>query len=182
MRTSGSRAAVMLCVTAVMGMPAVAQAAPSAGADAPVVSYERGHVISCSGKAGERSVTVDLYDNSLYGSFAELHVEGPDGEFGGGATPDRLFRGGSVRTEIPVRHLGEEESPAGVARIVGLYAESGPFTPVHDVYKDNGWTIVSDGTHRQLRTRMVISLLDHTTRLTCGEAFAYDLKVTKTPL
>ncbi|MFE6820589.1 hypothetical protein [Streptomyces sp. NPDC057675] len=182
MRISGSRAAAMLCITAVMSVPTVAHAAPGAGADAPVVTYERGHVMSCSGKAGERSVTVDLYDNSLHGSFAEVHVEGPDGEFGGGTTPDRLFRGGAVRTEVPVRRLGGEESPVGVARVVGMYAPSGPSTPVHDVYEDNGWTIVADGTHQQLRTRMVISVLDHTARLTCGEAFAYDLKVTKTPL
>ncbi|MFD3537389.1 hypothetical protein [Streptomyces sp. NPDC058664] len=177
------RAAIMACAGVLaMGLPAVAQAAPATADSGAVITYEKGHVLSCTGQAGQRSVTVELYDNSLHGSFVNAHVEGPDGEYGGGSTPTRLFDHSSINAELPIERLGEDTSPAGTAVIKGLYALKGKPTPVHDVYQDDGWTIVSEGTHQRLKPKVTVRVLGKTARLTCADAFAYDLKVTKTPM
>ncbi|MFD3537827.1 hypothetical protein [Streptomyces sp. NPDC058664] len=165
-----------------MGLPATAQATPATAADSAVITYEKGHVLSCTGQVGQRSATVELYDNSLHGSFVNVHVEGPDGEYGGGSTPTRLFDHGSINAKLSIERLGEEPRAAGTAVIKGLYAPKGKPKPVHDVYEDGGWSIVSEGTQQRLKSKVIIHVLGKTARLDCTEAFTYDLKVTKTPM
>jgi hypothetical protein len=163
-------------------LPSAAQAAPAQSASEAVTTFEKGHVLACSGKAGKRSVTVELYDNSVHGSFVSVAVEGPDGQFGGSSTPAKLFNKGSVRAKLPIKRLDEQEIPAGTASIQGIYAPTDEPRPVHDTYEDAGWIVESIGTNQSLKSKVRVNLLSKSVRLTCNEAFAYDLKVTKIPV
>jgi hypothetical protein len=164
-----------------LGLPSAAQASPTAQDSGAVTTLEQGHVLSCTGQAGEQSVAVELYENSLHGSFVNVSVEGPDGQYGGSSTPSTLFDQGTLDTELPINRLGDDETPAGTAIIKGVYTPKGKPELIHDVYEDDGWTVVSTGNHHRLKAKVQVDVLGETVRLTCANAFTYDLEITKTP-
>ncbi|MFF5477695.1 hypothetical protein ACFY5C_10205 [Streptomyces sp. NPDC012935] len=177
MRTAFLAGAVVMATC----LPGAAHATSGTAAGEAVTADEKGHVLFCTGRAGDRSVTVDLYDNSLYGSFVSVIVEGPDGEYGGGSTPPLLFDNGSVSAELPIEKHGADGGPAGRAVIQGTYAASGEPERVHDITREPSWVVVAHGTRQQLSTSVSITVLGETTPLSCEPSFAYDLKVTRTP-
>lgn len=165
------------------GLPAVtAQASPPETDKGAVTSHEEGHILSCLGQAGDRSVMVDLYENSLYGSFAQVNVEGPDGEYSGGSNPARIFDNGSVAVDVPVRHVSAGGEGAGTATVRGAYAPTGESTRTHNVYREPTWVVVSRGVHRQLSSSLSVSVLGERASLSCQPALEYDLTVTRTPM
>ncbi|MFI9152365.1 hypothetical protein [Streptomyces sp. NPDC053367] len=164
------------------GLPGTAHATPEATAGGAVTADEKGHYLFCTGRSGDRSIVVDLYENSLYGAVAGVVVEGPDGEYGGGATPSRLFDNGSVSVEVPVEAHGAGGGPAGTAVIQGTYAATGEPERVHEVTREPSWVVVARGTRQQLGSALTITVLDTTTPLSCESSFAFDLKVTRTPV
>ncbi|MGW7198506.1 hypothetical protein [Streptomyces chryseus] len=181
-RTIGAAVAAGVGLVA-LGFPAATvHAAPTASGSGVVTTFEKGHVLSCTGQVGKQSVAVELYDNSLHGSFVNVSLEGPDGQYGGDSTPATLFDNGSVNVKLPIRRLGEVEQPAGTASIKGIYALKGEPTSFLDVYEDGGWLVESAGTHHDLKSKVSVEVFGETERLTCEDAFAYDLKVTKTPV
>jgi hypothetical protein len=158
-------------------------AAPSAGAADSSVTRESGHAFSCQGASGGLSVNVELYENSAYGPHASIFVESPDGEFGGGWGPGDvpIVDGRRLSASIPFSSLGEEEVPAGTATVRGTFHNAGPRTKVHEVIEDAGEIITTDGYNRPLSARMTVDVLGRSVRLTCSTAFAFDLRVTRTP-
>ncbi|MET9835442.1 hypothetical protein ABZ078_40585 [Streptomyces sp. NPDC006385] len=158
-----------------------AQAAPAAeGGSKPVRTVEKGYALSCSGQSAGVTVTVDLYQNSAFGSHAGLSVETPQGEYGGGFGPEgtALFSGGTIAAGIPVRKLDDTAEPAGDAVISGTYAAAGRPKPVHEVIEDPaGHYVITKGTHTPLRTVAAVDVLGQRVPLSCSTAFAFDLTV-----
>ncbi|MEU5094843.1 hypothetical protein [Streptomyces sp. NPDC020996] len=184
MKKNAMRAALVAGVAVMAaGLPAMtAQASSAEAGSGATTSREKGHVLSCQGRAGDRSILVDLYDNSQYGSFASVNIEGPDGEYGGGSEPAQLFVNGSVSADVPIEHFGENGGDAGTATIRGTYALTGETTRIHDVYREPTWVVVTHGVHRQLSSSLTVDVLGETSSLSCQPSFEYDLKVTRTPM
>ncbi|MEU2062433.1 hypothetical protein [Streptomyces sp. NPDC013455] len=182
MRKLTRTAALAVCVAAGAG-PAVVPAHAAAGEHPGAVhTVQSGHVLACHGQSGERSVAVELYGNSFYGNVVSVSVEGPDGQYGGGTNPASLFGDGTVAADVPLERLGEEGGDAvGTASVGGTYTAVGDPVRVHDVYREPGWNVVSTGTNQRLAARVTVAVFGETVSLTCGDAFAFDLRVTKTP-
>ncbi|MFJ8085380.1 hypothetical protein ACIQ6Y_32960 [Streptomyces sp. NPDC096205] len=182
MRKRLMRAAALAgAVVMAAGLSGRAQATSGTAADGAVTSEEKGHYLFCTGRSGDRSIVVDLYENSLYGSVVSVVVEGPDGEYGGGSSPSRLFDDGSVSAEVLMESPGEGGGTAGTAVIQGTYAASGEPERVHDVVREPSWVVVARGTRQQLSSSVSLTVFGETTPLSCESGFAYDLKVTRTP-
>jgi hypothetical protein len=177
------RAAVGACATLLaVGVTGAAQAAPQPSQSAPATTtYERGHVLECTAKLKQHGTAyVSLYANSEYGNHTQVVIGGDEPTYAGATQPTRLFDRGSIRTAVPVVR-SDDDKPAGNALIKGRYAPVGKPKPYHEEMDDAGYHIVTTGTHQQIKARLSIEVLGQTARLQCGEAFAYDLKITKTP-
>jgi hypothetical protein len=165
-------------VAAVGGAAQAASA--SEGGSKPVKTIERGHALSCTGRSEGVAVTVELYQNSAFGSHAGLSVETPDGEYGGGFGPEEttLFSNGTIAAGIPVKKADDTAEPVGDAVISGTYAATGHPKPVHEVVEDPaGHYVITKGTHTQLRTAVTVEVLGERVPLSCSTAFAFDLTV-----
>ncbi len=183
----GNRLRSALLVGAVLGaVGGFAPAALAAGAqDGTEVSRERGHVLDCRGAYAGGTVTVNLYDNSIFGNFVSVGVEGPGSEgtrYVGDAQPSSLFRGSTVSAQVKLRKATGGGGPAGSAVIVGGFRAKGKPTPVHEVIEDAGYRVESTGSHQPLAVKAGVVLRGSYVALTCQEAFRYDLKVEKTPI
>jgi len=180
--------AALACLTvigALTAMPAAAQAAPP-GTDGskPVrtveKTVEKGYALNCSGRSGDVSVAVDLYQNSAFGSHTGVSVETPEGEYGGGYGPEDtvLFSDGAVTATVPLRKLDDTREPAGDAVVTGTYATAGRPTRVHEVIEDPaGHYVVTRGTNTRLDASVTADVLGRTVPLSCSTAFAFDLTV-----
>ncbi|MFD7408622.1 hypothetical protein ACFV7R_39635 [Streptomyces sp. NPDC059866] len=177
------RTAVAIAGCAVWGVGLSAPQAQAASAEhsGAVNSVEAGYVLACQGQAGERFVGVELYANSAHGNVVSVSVEGPDGQYGGGTNPPALFDDGTVSAELPIERLDGEGGAAGTAVIVGSYAPVGEPTRVHELYREPGWNVIATGVNQRLDSEVSVTLLGETVPLICGDAFAYDLRVTRTP-
>jgi hypothetical protein len=173
--------ACLIGVGVVATSSGTAQAAPAAEAGSkPVKTIEKGYALFCTGQSGGVSVTVDLYQNSAFGSHAGVSVETPDGEYGGGYGPEdvTLFSNGTITADIPVRKLDDTAEPAGDAVISGTYAAAGRPKPVHEVVEDPaGHYVITKGTNTQLKTVATVEVLGEKIPLSCSTAFAFDLTV-----
>jgi hypothetical protein len=69
-----------------------------------------------------------------------------------------------------------------VATVTGSVVRQGPKSRVREEFDDAGQLILTRGWHRQLGTDLTLSYGDVTVPLTCDNAFAYHLHVTKTPI
>ncbi|WP_128374645.1 hypothetical protein [Streptomyces cavernae] len=160
---------------------AAAQAAPATeNGFKPERTIEKGYALSCTGQSGGVTVTVDLYQNSAFGSHVGLSVETPDGEYGGGYGPEdtTLFSNGTIAAEIPIRKLDDTAEPAGDAVVSGTYADAGQPKHVHEVIEDPAdHYVITKGTNTQLETVATVDVLDDSVPLSCSTAFAFDLTV-----
>ncbi|PJE93865.1 hypothetical protein CUT44_32245 [Streptomyces carminius] len=145
-------------------------------------TVEQGYALNCSGSSGGVSVTVDLYQNSAFGSHTGISVETPEGEYGGGRGPveDPLFSGGAVSAGIPIRRLDDTGEPAGEAVVTGTYTAAGKPARVHEVTEDPAdHYVITRGTNTPLTASVAAEVLGERVPLTCSTAFAFDLTVTR---
>lgn len=174
--------------TLLTGLAAVAAPlvlAPTASAQTsaePVVTHEKGYVIACTGQLGRAAVSTELYTNSTVTVPAAVTIETPSRVLraADGTAAPKIDRG-RVKAGAKLVDL-ESGEPAGKVTIRGTYRRTGPVTQVNDDFEDAGQRIQVTGTNQALRTRLTLSYRGHSTRLTCGDAFAYDLTTVKTPI
>ena len=144
----------------------------AAQAEEPTTTRERGIVIECSSTIRGQEVWTSVYENSAFTHAVQV-VVGED--LGAIRETRKAFRTGrDVRASVKVG--GERAVIRGTAR--GVKHTS----PVHEVYDDAGYLITVDGTHRELVTDLDLTWRGRTVPLTCGEAFVYNLQVTKEPV
>lgn len=155
-------ALAVVATTALMGGSAMAQE--------PTTTHEHGIVIECTGSLGDREVWTSVYENNTVENVVQVVVG--DNGLGAGRESARAFKvGRDVRATL--RLGGKRVVLDGTAR------QAGKRTPVHDEHDDAGQHITVDGTHRRLATDLTMTWKGRTVPLTCDNAFAYDLQVTK---
>lgn len=164
----GLAAAGVLTAAPSTAAPALDRTAPTSSSSAEI---ERGVVLECTGSAHGTSAYVDLYENDRYVNYVQVVVN-DDPELANSREPADLWRAGKVRTAIRVG--GERAVVSGTAVRVGRPKR------VHEEHDDAGQHIVVDGTHRRLRSDLVLTYAGTRIPLTCDTAFAYRLRVTKT--
>ncbi len=156
------------------GSPASAVLAQEAGEGA-TTNRERGLVMECHGDAKGLEVYAELYENNHAGNHIQVVLGGSDSGVGNDKWVDYSIRQGSkVRAAIRV--------DGARALVKGTAKKFGAKTPVHESFDDAGYAVEIDGTHKQLRTDLVLKYDGTTVPLTCDNAFVYDLMVTKTPI
>ena len=155
-------ALAVVATTALMG--------GSAEAQEPTTTHEHGIVIECTGTIGHRDVWTSIYENNTVKNVVQVVV----GDNGLGASREsaRAFKvDRGVRATLQL--AGKRVVIEGTARQVGKR------TSVHEEHDDAGQHITIDGTHRRLATHLTMDWKGHSVPLTCDNAFAYDLQVTK---
>ena len=158
----------LLAVAATAAPLATDPATASAGTSTTTV--EKGVVIECTGRLGGQDVYVSLYENNRYANVVQVGV----GEDGASREVRDIVRAGRARAGVRI--------DGSAARVTGRVRATGTRSAVHEEMDDAGQHIVSEGTHRALRTRLHVSFRGETSRLACGNAFRYRLRVTKTPI
>lgn len=136
---------------------------------------ERGIVLDCHGTIAGRPVYASVYENDVYGNVVQV-VVGERGDRVGNSrsTTEDFLVDREVRATVRVD--GHRAVVLGTARRVGKR------TPVHEQYDDAGHLVTVDGTHRRLRNDLRLRWAGNAADLSCGDAFAYDLQVTKEPI
>ena len=157
-------ALAVVATTALMGGTATAQE--------PTTTRERGIVIECTGTLGAREVWTSIYENNTVKNVVQV-VVGDDGLGAIRETADPFKVGRDVRATLKL--AGKRVVIDGTARVVGKK------TAVHEEHDDAGQHITVDGTHRRIVSDLTMSWKKRTVPLTCDDAFAYDLQVTKEP-
>lgn len=157
-------ALAVVATTALMGGSATAQE--------PTTTHEHGIVIECTGTLGDREVWTSVYENNTVKNVVQV-VVGDDG-LGSSRESARAFKvGRDVRATMKL--AGKRVVIDGTARVVGQKIA------VHEEHDDGGQYITVDGTHRRIATDLTMTWKQRTVPLTCDDAFAYDLDVTKEP-
>ena len=145
-------------------------------APAPEKTREVGTLIECAGYVGKVPVRVNLYENDTYGNTLEVLLhDGTRREVGRSVDTKKPFVVGEdvlARTRVGGRPI----------RIHGTTEPTGEVKRVHDVIEDAGERIVVRGTHTILDPKIVARYAGKQGRLTCDNAFDFDLRVTKTSL
>jgi len=149
-----------------LGAESAVASAPSSGA----TTVEKGYVIECTGMLRGSAVNATLYENDLHKNVVAINI----GDAGSSREPADIVRGRKVRATVRL--------DGAAARITGTARITGAKVPVREDLEDNEQRIVSVGWHRKLKTRLTLSHRGSTARLTCGNAFRYRLRVTKTPV
>ena len=153
--------------------PATAMQADEPGAS--TTHRERGIVLECRGDLDGTAVYTSLYENDVYGNWFQVVLGDPDAGNGRSRTVKRaILEDGKVRASIKL------DGAKAVVR--GTASKVGKKKPVHEELDDAGYFIVNHGTHRRLRNDLAFEYDGKATRLTCDPAFAYNLKVTRTPI
>jgi hypothetical protein len=154
--------------------PAVATASPHDSGTAVTVTREKGHVLACTGTAAGVEVTVDLYDNNVFGTHAAVSVRTADDEYvRGGETEAGLFHKGRIEREFVVD--SESSGSAHTVVVSGAYARSGLPKRVHEVYDEPFGQVVTKGWNYPLKADVTARTMGRQVKLTCGDAFAYKL-------
>jgi hypothetical protein len=154
--------------------PASAVLAQEAG-QGTTIERERGIVLDCHGEADGLQVYSSLYENNVHGNHVQVVLGDPDAGNGRSKWVDYKIRQ-KERVRASIRIDGKRAVVKGTAR------KSGQKTPVHESFDDAGYAIEIDGTHKQLRTDLVLKYDGTKVPLTCDDAFVYDLTVKKTPI
>jgi len=149
---------------------ATASTAEKAGSGASSTTRERGNLIECTGRYRGADTFVSVYENNRYANVLQVVV----GEGNGASREvDKGFLDGT-RVNGSLRLQGHKVTVSGTAE------RTGGKIKVHDEYDDAGQHIVVNGYHRALDSDLTMSWKGTTIRLTCDNAFYYNLKVTKT--
>lgn len=136
---------------------------------------ERGIVMECRGDLGGAAVYASLYENDRYGNVLQVVLGDPDDGNGRSKRVKRpILADGKVRASITI--------DGAKARIRGTAAKVGRKRAVHEELDDAGYHVVNQGTHRRLRSDLVLAYRGDVVDLSCDPAFAYALKVTRTPI
>jgi len=139
------------------------------------VERERGIVMECVGEADGLQAYASLYENNRYGNHLQVVLGDPDAGNGRSKlVKRRILEDGTVRAAITI--------DGARARIKGTAARVGKKEHVHEELDDAGYHVTSDGTHRRIVTDLELRYDGAVVPLTCDPAFAYALKVTKTPI
>jgi hypothetical protein len=159
-----------LLTTAAATATALSASPAGAATGAPTTTVEKGVVIECTGHVGGQDVYVSLYENNRYANVVQVNI----GEDGASRQVRDIVRGGRARAGVRI--------DGSLARVAGAVRATGRRSAVHEEMDDAGQHIVTDGTHRALRTRLHLSFRSERSRLTCENSFRYRLRVTKTPI
>jgi len=167
--------AAFLTATALMVGSAPASAMQAAEPGASTTERERGIVLECRGDLDGTAVYASLYENDTYGNWFQVVLGDPDAGNGRSKNVKRqILVDGKVRAAITI--------DGAKATVRGTASKARKKKHVHEELDDAGYHIVTDGTHRRLKNNLAFEYDGMATRLTCGPAFAFDLKVTKTPI
>ncbi|MBS43093.1 MAG: hypothetical protein CMH83_08045 [Nocardioides sp.] len=142
----------------------------------PGPDRERGIVVECHSPVADGPLSVVVYENSLHGNHVDVLFE-EGGAHGSRDTARDLARRGTVRAAVKV-HDGDDTARAVVR---GTVKRVGPTRHVHEEVGELDHVVVSDGTHRRLRTDLALRYDGRTWALDCSGSFAYDLTVTREP-
>ncbi|GAA4718658.1 hypothetical protein [Nocardioides conyzicola] len=169
-------ALAVAATSALIGLGTAPGIAQTPDPTAPGTSRETGKLLECTGAAGAIPVRANLYQNTTYGNFLEVLVH--DG------TPDEA--GASREAAKPFVVKNKVRATARIAGeklvITGTAKPTGEVRRVHDVVEDAGLRIVTTGKHKLLKPILKVSYAGRSGRLTCDNAFAFNLKVTKTSI
>ena len=155
-------ALAVVATTALMGGAAVAQE--------PTTTHEHGIVLECTGTLGDREVWTSIYENNTVKNVVQVVVG--DNGLGASRESSRAFKDGrDVRATLKL--AGKRVVLDGTAKVVGKK------TAIHEEHDDAGQHITIDGTHRRIVSDLTMTWKQRTVALTCDNAFAYDLQVTK---
>lgn len=142
----------------------------SAAAQEPTTTHEHGIVVECTGTFRGQDVYTSVYENNTVKNVVQV-VVGDDG-LGASRESARAFKVGRD-VHAAVKLAGKRAVIDGTARIVGRE------TAVHEEHDDAGQHITVDGTHRRIVSDLTLTWKQRTIPLTCDNAFAYDLQVTR---
>ncbi|NYI04815.1 hypothetical protein [Allostreptomyces psammosilenae] len=170
---AGALAAVLLAPA-----PALASAAPPDSGAPFTMAREQGHALDCTGERNGVHVAVQLYENSAFGAHASMAVQTADAEYvGGGETEAGLFHDGTVWHRLVVEPQDETAGAAQTAVVSGSYAPAGPRRRVDEVHEEPMGPVVVKGWNTPLAAAVTVRVLGQEVDLTCGDAFAFDLRV-----
>lgn len=144
----------------------------TAGATEPTTTRERGIVVECTGTYRGQEVWTSVYENSTVKNVVQV-VIGDDG-LGAIRETSKAFKVGRD-LHASLKLDGARAVIDGTARVVGKK------TRVHEEHDDAGQYITVDGTHRRIASDLTLTWKKREVPLTCDDAFAYDLLVTKVP-
>lgn len=176
MRTQLVTGALAVVATSALVGLGPSTAAPGTDPAAPEKTHEVGTLIECAGYAGKVPVRVNLYENDTYGNTLEVLVhDGTRREVGRTVETKKPFVVGEdvlARTRVGGKPI----------RIHGTTEPTGKVKRVREVIEDAGERIVVRGTHAILDPKIVARYAGTQGRLTCDNAFHFDLRITKTSL
>jgi hypothetical protein len=142
------------------------------------VTREKGHAVTCQAEQDGLQVALELYENSTFGTHVSLSLEADGQEYGGGGpVEDGLFDHGVIAGQVAYSRLEGAAGEQRIARVEGSYEVSGPRTRVRDVYQEPWGQVVAKGWRTPLAAEVAVNVLGRQVQLTCGEAFAFDLRV-----
>lgn len=183
-KRSVALAATALAAVAALGASTVADARPTPGGattrnDAttatdrgPVVDHERGIVLEGTGRVGDLTAYVTVYENSLHGNSVQVVLGDDQIGYAESATP--YLVGTALHATASVD--GKE------AVVTGTLVESGRTTRVVEPIQDNGEQIVTRGTHTALTGDVTVSWDGVVVPLEVAPAFRYDLETRRVAL
>ena len=169
-------ALAVAATSALIGLGTAPGIAQTPDPTAPGTSRETGKLLECIGAAGSISVRANVYQNDTFGNYLEVLVH--DG------TPEEA--GVSRKAAKPFVVKNKVRAVARIAGkkvvITGTAKPTGQVERVHEVVEDAGLRIVSRGKHKLLKPVLEVSYAGQSGKLTCDNAFAFNLKITKTSI
>ncbi|HET9499188.1 MAG TPA: hypothetical protein VFO98_02890 [Marmoricola sp.] len=181
--TPARRAALALSVALVGGSvlagaayasdePATSTTASPAASTPVQVTREHGSILEGYAVVGGTPVLITLYENSTHGSSLQVVVGDPEEDRIGYVEQAGAFIvEGNLDVTLPV---GEEQ-----LRLRGTVTGTGQLDPVDERVKDNGFQIITSGTHEQLAAQVTVDHAGESAGATFAPAIAYDLEVRK---
>lgn len=182
-KRSAALAAAALAAVAALGAADVAAARPDRG-DAPttdtasatdrgpVVEHERGIVLEGSGRVGDLTASVTVYENSEHGNSVQVVLGDELIGYAEGTTP--YLVSGALHATVPID--GKD------AVVSGTLVESGQPTRVVEPLQDNGEQVVTRGTHIALVGEVSVTYDGVVVPLEVAPAFRYDLETRRVRL
>ncbi|MFC7495016.1 MULTISPECIES: hypothetical protein [unclassified Nocardioides] len=169
-------ALAVVATSALVGLGASTAGAQTPDPSAAGTTHEVGTVIECAGFAGKVPVRVNFYENETYGNTLEVLVhDGTRREAGRTVETKKPFVVGEdvlARTRVAGKKI----------RFHGTTEPTGKVKRIRDVRDDGGLHIVARGTHTILDPKIVATYAGTAGKLTCDNAFHFNLEVTKTPV
>lgn len=165
--------------------PAPEESAATGSAATPV--REVGYAMYCAGlRSDGNRVVVELYTNSTVEVPAGVVVleAGEDGErilITSKAAQPPTITDQEVSADVPLLDAATG-ADAGTAQVRGTIEPTGWVRQIDDDFEDAGERIRTTGTNEDLRADVGVQIGEEAIDLECGEAFRYDLQVTKTPI